>query len=242
MAFLANKEGVSGDHHGNNHYVYWIRAKVFNELPIEVWKYNRQVDQDRVNEIRAFMETSKRVDGMIYLAHLNDKLVCYESNHRRQALKEIANVDGFAYILVDVLEHATHEKIRDEFNRLNKAVSVPEIYVVNEPEIGIEDLTNLVKDFCKNYASHKVNTNHPQRPNFNREIITDEFYRIMKENAIGIEEFTNRLTHVNRQLSLRDRSKLTQKVVEKCEKSGLWLFAWNSKLNVDDFKLNTTQS
>ena len=239
MAFLAKIEGVSGSHHGNNHYVFWIPAKVFNELPIEVWKYNRQVDQDRVNEIRAFMETSKRVDGMIYLAHLNDKLVCYESNHRRQALKEIGNVDGFAYILVDVLEHATHERIRDEFNRLNKAVSVPEIYVVNEPEIGIEDLTNLVKNFCKNYASHKVNTNHPQRPNFNREIITDEFYRIMKENSIGIEEFTNRLTQVNRQLSLRDRSRLAQKVVEKCEKSGLWLFAWNSKLNADDFKTNS---
>jgi hypothetical protein len=32
----------------------------------------------------------------------------------------------------------------------------------------------------------------------------------------------------------RDKSKLAQKVIDKCEKSGLWLFAWSSKLNASE--------
>jgi hypothetical protein len=237
MAFLGKIEGVSGNHHGNNHYVFWIPAKTFNELPIEVWKYNRQADQDRVNEIRAFMETSKRVDGMIYLAHLNDKLVCYESNHRRQALKEIENVDGFAYILVDVLEHATHEKIRDEFNRLNKAVSVPEIYLEEERgPILLEDLMTMTNRFCESFPTHKVSSNHPQRPNFNSYVLMQQFHDIMRDANLTVNAFEERLTQVNRQLSLKDKTKLSKKVIEKCEQSGLWLFAWTNKLNLADFQ------
>jgi hypothetical protein len=31
-----------------------------------------------------------------------------------------------------------------------------------------------------------------------------------------------------------DKSKLSAKVVEKCEKSGLWLFAWSARINEKD--------
>lgn len=234
MAFLTQISCVSGGPHGNDHYVLWIPPKVFNELPIKLWKYNRPPDEDRVNEIRSYMEISKRMDGIVYLAHLDGELVCYESNHRRQALKEIEDVSGMAYVLVDVLEHATHEKIRNEFNRLNKAISVPELYTIDEPEIRIEELRDVVDNFCKNYASCKVNTNHPQRPHFNRDMLTDEFYRVMKENGIGMDTFITRLTELNRRMSMRDKSRLTPKVIEKCQRSGLWLFAWSSKLNTKE--------
>jgi hypothetical protein len=234
MAFLTQLTGVSGGPHGNGHYVLWISPKVFNDLPIKMWKYNRPPDEDRVKEIRAYMETSNRMDGIVYLACLDDELVCYESNHRRQALKQMDDVTNMSHILVDVLENATHEKIRNEFNRLNKAVSVPEIYVVNEPEISVEDLNDLVKSFCKNYAFCKVNTNHPQRPHFNRDMVADEFYRVMKENHIGVDEFVRRLTELNRRMSFRDKAKLTPKIIEKCQRSGLWLFAWSSKLNAKE--------
>ena len=174
------------------------------------------------------------MDGIVYLADLHGDLVCYESNHRRQALKNMKDLTGMSHILVDVLENATHEKIRDEFNRLNKAVSVPEIYIVNEPEIRVEELNDLVKSFCKNYASCKVNTNHPQRPHFNRDMVADEFYRVMKETHIGVDEFVKRLTELNRRMSMRDKSRLTPKIIEKCQRSGLWLFAWSSKLNAKE--------
>jgi hypothetical protein len=37
---------------------------------------------------------------------------------------------------------------------------------------------------------------------------------------------------LNLEMSLRDRKKLSPKVIQKCEESGLWLFAWSSKLEL----------
>jgi hypothetical protein len=79
-----------------------------------------------------------------------------------------------------------------------------------------------------------VNTNHPQRPHFNRDMVADEFYRVMKENHIGVDAFVKRLTELNRRMSFRDKARLTPKIIEKCQRSGLWLFAWSSKLNAKE--------
>jgi hypothetical protein len=64
----------------------------------------------------------------------------------------------------------------------------------------------------------------------------DEFYRVMKENRIGIEELMERLTRLNRGMSQRDRRRLSPKVIAKCEASGLWLFAWSATLNVKELE------
>jgi hypothetical protein len=61
--------------------------------------YNRPPDKDRVAEIHDFMNQSKRMDGMLYVACVNKELVCYESNHRREAL---IGIEGMNPILVDI--------------------------------------------------------------------------------------------------------------------------------------------
>jgi hypothetical protein len=224
------KEKATGGQHGT-HYIYWIPVKVFNSLPIKLWKYNRPPDTDRVHEIHEYMKESKRMDGVIYLASISDDLVCYESNHRREALK---GIDEMAMILVDFLPNATDTILKDEFTRLNKAVSVPELYFSQDPEQLFHDLKVAVDAFCETYKKHKVSTNKPQRPNFNRDIVMDEFYRTIKELHIDVEEFIKRLCQHNRRLMLKDKSGLSQKTIEKCNESGLWLFAWSSKLDAKD--------
>jgi len=220
------KEKASGGLHGS-HYFYWIPVKVFNSLPIKLWRHNRPCDQARVQEIHEYMKKSKRMDGMIYLATLGDELVCYESNHRREALK---GLEDMSPILVDFLPNTTDEILREEFIRLNKAVSVPELYFSQDPEQLFHDLKVAVDDFCETYKKHRVTSNKPQRPNFNRDILMDEFYRVIKELNIDVEEFIKRLCRHNRRLLVKDTPGLSQKVIEKCTESGLWLFAWSSKL------------
>jgi hypothetical protein len=56
----------------------------------------------------------------------------------------------------------------------------------------------------------------------------------MKENQIGIKEFVDRLQLLNTEMAGRDKTNLNEKVIAKCEKSGLWLFAWSSKLNASE--------
>ena len=123
LAFL-NQHG-SIDNQGN-HSVCWIPGDAFNKLPIRRWKYNRPSDEDRVKEIHEYMKISKRVDGIIYLACINNELVCYEANHRREAMK---GIDGLHNVVIDIIWNATDELIKQEFLRLNKAISVPELYL-----------------------------------------------------------------------------------------------------------------
>jgi hypothetical protein len=227
MSILQEHLKTYGGPHGSHH-VYWIPLDVFNRLPIDSWKHNRPPDIQRVEEIRAFMKESKRADGLIYLACIDNKIVCYESNHRREALKSEMPSD-MAHILVDILWNATDEQVKHEFLRLNKAVSVPELYITDEV-VPLEAVRSVVDAFCTNYKSLRSPSAHPQRPNFNRDRLMDEFYRVMKENHIGIDELTERLTRQNREMSQRDRRRLSPKIIAKCEAVGLWLFAWSDKL------------
>jgi alpha-L-fucosidase len=188
---------------------------------------------DRVAEIHAHILASKRGDGIIYLADVGGEVVCYESNHRREALKGVP--DDIAPVLVDLLWNATDEIVKQEFMRLNKAVSVPELYVTEEAVVNADELRVAVKDFCKKYASLKVTSGRPQRPSFNESIITDEFLKVTRDNKISVAEMLVRLDRVNVHLAAKDKKKLSEKIIEKCEKSGLWLFAYDTHLNSKDF-------
>lgn len=214
-----------------DHTVYWMPATIFSQLPIKRWKHNRPPDEPRVAEIREWIQTSKRVDGIIYLACVDNEIVCYESNHRREALKGIA---GLHNILVDMMWNATDDSVKQEFFRLNKAISVPELFTSEQTEIRVEDLLQAVDGFCRNYPALKSNSRHPQRPNFNRDNLLDDVYQIAREGNLGIQEIMNRMQWLNTSLLTRDRSKLSKTVVDKCEKAGLWLFAWKPRLTLSD--------
>lgn len=230
MAYLQQylKENSSVDVQGK-HTAYWMPAHIFGKLPIKRWRHNRPEDPTRIAEIREWITHSKRVDGVIYLACIENELVCYESNHRREALK---GLEGVHNLFVDMLWDATDEDVKQEFLRLNKAVSVPELYVSDEPSVTIAELKQFVDAFCQNYKKHQVPTNRPQRPNFNRDMLTDEFYRVMKERKWNLDELTRNITQLNREMSLRDKSRLSPKILQKCEESGLWLFAWSNKIEL----------
>lgn len=234
MAFLQQYLHDNATHEvQGRHTVYWVPFDIFSKLPIERWQYNRPPDEARVAEIRAWMQTSERVDGMIHLAAIGTKLVCYESNHRREAMKGLTTLHN---VLVDILWDATDEEVKQEFFRLNKAVSVPDLYVTEDQSVQLDELRAAVDAFCANYKALKVASSRPQRPHFSRDMVTDEFYRMLKELKIGVPELMERLTTLNARLRARDKSKLTEKVVAKCEASGLWLFAWSAKLNASELR------
>jgi hypothetical protein len=211
--------------HGS-HQICIIPIDIFNGLPIKKWKHNRPPDKDRVAEIHTYMKESKRVDGLIYLACVDKELVCYESNHRREALVGLTDVQS---ILVDILWDATDDMVKAEFMRLNKAVSVPELYVDDTAIVEVGELIRLRDTFCDRFKTLKVNTGRPNAPNFNSDMVMNEFHRVMKENKMGPTVFWDKLLDLNTRMATRDHSKLSPKIREKCEKSGCWLFA-NSRV------------
>jgi hypothetical protein len=155
MAYLQEylAKNASSDVQGR-HTVYWVPFDVFQKLPIERWQYNRPPDEGRVAEIREWMRTSERVDGIIHLAAIGPKLVCYESNHRREAMEGLTTLHN---VLVDTLWGATDEEVKREFFRLNKAVSVPDLYVTEAPGVQLDELRKAVDAFCENKPKEAEN-------------------------------------------------------------------------------------
>ncbi len=231
---LAESPNVSHQDQGK-HTVYWMTYDEFAELPIKKWKKNRPCREERVEYLRNGILETKRVDGIIYVASIHDELVCYESNHRREALKGLKG-KGIHNILVDILWDSSDEDVEKEFRRLNDAASVPDLYVEPIPTITVEELKPVVDYFCEKFKQHVKGTSRPQRPDFSYNIIDSEFYRVCRELQIKPTELLERTVRLNDQMALRDKSKLSAKIIDKCTKSGLWLFAWSAKLNERDLE------
>ena len=212
--------------------VYAVPMSVFRTLDVRQWKYNRPPDMSRVPEIHKWMKEFNRMDGVLNLAYIqNEGLVCFEANHRRLGLEGLE-----IKVLLDVVWDATHEIVKHEFQRLNKAVSVPDLYIVENDvnlRVQIEDAVALYR---KKYPSHESSSGRPIRPNFNRDKLTDEFTRLQRELHISIPELLERLEKLNEKYKSRDRSKLSTTVQLKCGLSELWLFAWSASIPTNELE------
>lgn len=208
--------------------VYAIPNFKFQQLDVKQWKHNRPADMSRVTEIHNWMAQFNRMDGVINLAYIpGDGLVCFEGNHRRLALKSLPNP---LTVMVDIVWDATNDIVIHEFSRINKAVTVPEIYISGS-DVKVE-VQELVKDFIKTYPKMISTNGKPNRPLFNRDRLSDEIYRVHVELDMSISEIKDRLIKLNEKYSTRDdTSKLTPNTYCKCKNSGLWLFAWSSVLS-----------
>ena len=212
--------------------IYAIPMEKFRSLFVKQWKYNRPPDMTRIPEIHDWMRQFHRMDGVLNLAYIQGEgLVCFEGNHRRLAL------DGLDIpVMTDIVWDATDESVRHEFFRLNKAVSVPELYVSETPATMRVEMEDAVAQFRKKYSSMESTSGKPQRPNYNRDKLMDELMRLQKELVIPVGELMNRLYGLNEAYSNKDKSKLTDKMRQKCENSGLWLFAWSSSIPTKDLQ------
>lgn len=212
--------------------VYAIPMEKFRTLDVKPWKYNRPPDMTRIPEIHGWMKEFGRMDGVLNLAYIQGEgLVCFEGNHRRLAL------DGLDIpVFVDIVWDATHESLAHEFRRLNKSVCVPDLYVAETSATLRLELEDAVAEFRKKYSSMESTSGRPQRPNYNRDRLIDEITRLQKELVVPVGELMSRLYALNEYYAGNDKSKLTEKMRQKCEASGLWLFAWSSSIATKDLQ------
>lgn len=215
---------VSGDHE-----TYVFPIDEFRSLGMRSWKFNRPVDESRISEIREAMDVNAHVDGPLYVAFVRgDGFVHYEGGHRAVALHTTTNVN---HVMVDMLWDVDDTRITEEFKRLNKAISVPTLYVSSERDTDVRvQLEAIVNLYRKQYPTHVSNTGRPQRPNFNRDKLFEDLYRIHKERSLPVDALVDMLDKKNAECANRDSSKLSPKIVEKCKASGLWLFAHDTSL------------
>lgn len=223
---------------GYTHNIYSMLLCEFNRLDVQPWQFNRPPTMNRVPEIHEWMKTSGRMDGVISLAYIQGEgLRCYEGNHRRLALAGL-NPDSMA-VIFEVMWDATNDKVKDEFNRLNKAIAVPQMYVVETSREVRGKIEEIVKAFETMWEDHVSKSKKANRPNFTRDGFKDEIFHAYTELEVPIAELIERIQRVNQKYAAKsdaEKAKLSQAIREKCTKTGLWLFAWSSSLSLNDLQ------
>lgn len=178
----------------NNEKIYVINSVVLNY--IKQWRFNRPPDMNRVEEIKKSIQNDTYVQGIIYIAEINNEFVCYDGNHRREALKTFTGD-----ILVNVLFNTTDKIIEERFKIINSSNPVPELYLddpntTNDIKLSI---VNCVQRLCKNFKEFSSVSSRCKRPNFNRDTLTDYLYSICKNNnlLLSSDELYDTLMKVN---------------------------------------------
>lgn len=230
---------ASMTYESGDHVMYVMNSDDLIELAsdgtLKLWSRNRPVDEARVEEIREYISKTRHVDGTIRLAFIKGEgLVCYESNHRRMAL-----IPGIL-VTVDILWDVTCERLIEEFIHINRAVSVPELYTeIDMDATAKEKIAAYVKDMASfKYKAFVSTSARPNRPQFNRDVLTQEITKLWKDIGCPVDVLLNAIDAVNdayRDEKLgTDHTKIkSTKILEKCSKGGLWLFAFDTSLNKD---------
>jgi len=209
--------------------LYCIDSNTLALLNVKSWKRNRPADEERVKEILANIQDTQRIQGIIYLAHLNSKLVCYDGNHRRLALKRYDY--NMSNVLIHIIWNAPEQTIVKEFNLLNKAVSVPQIYLRNDSSDVV--IVDFVRSMVEQYPSFCSSSKICKTPNFNRDLLTDDITDIVEEYSMyTAEQIVQILSKMNdaykKELYKFRKTSVPETTKAKCAKEGLWLF-WQSR-------------
>lgn len=214
----------------NKEQLYLIESNKLVKETIN-WEYNRPVDDIRVQDLIQYIKEHNYVPGIIYLAEIIDKndnrtIVCYDGNHRREALIKL---DNNMRVLCQLLCNTTNGKIIERFKNLNKAVSVSELYLddINRTKKIKKELEEVVKYFVAKYPKNVSGAKSPNKCNFNKDIFIEKLYKYYKDDKMIVShEIVTALLvlnekYKNKKIKIKRISASTR---ERCDKSGLYLF------------------
>lgn len=161
----------------NKRILYSVRSD-FLVYYTDIWYRNRNPDTDRVFQIMKSIEQEGEPDNRIYLAWIkgvygNYKLLCFDGNHRREALIRLYRMKGFTcWIDLDILMQVEDLDVVKAFRRINMGVSVPDVYIEDmeqETPIPLEKTTvytceQFIEEFRKRWKHVLVDKNKTRSP------------------------------------------------------------------------------
>lgn len=205
------------------------------EYNSEQWKYNRNLNIDKVKEIMNMIKDTKKeiLDTVLHCYYFNGKLIVFDGNHRRESLILLSHEQIYikvcCYIYKDpnLTEKTIDKAITKKFNMINQNTPIPDIYIdilenidqcdklKNKKDI-IEDIFSEYKMLYPNFYS--VNSKC-RRPNFNDTIFKDlcnKFDFDSKEQLIEILKECN-----VKKISSNTKY---ENMLNKCDKYNFYLF------------------
>ena len=222
--------------------VYCIPSKELAGLKDEIkrWSGNRKEIKARVEEIKKYQALTKHVNGTIHFACLEDEgLVCYEGNHRFRALTR-----NCGKVIVDIMWNATQEDVKREFQAINSAQAVSEIYM-EEKENSKKEIENYVESVATDYPQMVGKKNRANRPMFVCDDLKNRIHELYKHfskkqnGGHNILHLVDAISFLNQ--SYVDGTKeldsdLKPKGLQKARESGFLLYCSASPLSVREVR------
>lgn len=217
---------------------------VFDSLKLEEiseqWKYNRNLNTDKIKSIYNTIKDKLILDTVLHFFYVNDngieKLICFDGNHRREALillykKDNFNIKVCCYIYMCKNVNCVDKEIVDKFKIINQMTPIPDIYndiidnlddnkILIDKKNIIEDVYNLYKNRYKSFSSLSSKC---KRPNFNETIFKDLCNTFTFSNK---EELLSYLEQYNIEKKKKIyNSNLSEKTIAKCETQKFYIFS-----------------
>lgn len=216
-----------------NHKVYLIDYNKIAPL-CKKWSRNRDPDNLRVSEMYKYYINNGFIPNTIFLAELDEGLVCYDGNHRREMYNLVVKNIGYTKeipCIVDVMFNSNLDNIYMAFENINKSVQVPVLYFDETNSFTIKnDILNLVRKYVIKYNRYLSASNRYLSPNFNIDAFSDNLYEIYTyfdgtKNMKEIEEALDILNEEYKNERLcRPHECYNTYAINKCKKYGLYLF------------------
>lgn len=227
MDVLLNSIGTQLIKQGR-HVTYLVDWNVLKPI-VKKWSRNRDPDMLRVQDLLVHVSNGGYFPPHLHLAELDGEgLVCYDGNHRREALNSIVNPPK---VIIDVMTRASQEDVYRAFESINKSVQVPALYLDDNISHNIKDnLLCIVRKYESKYKQHVSSSARCHAPQFNRDRFVENLYNIWSalEGRMSLEQLEMSLEYLNHLYSqgrvCKQHSKYRDNIIQKCKESGLWLF------------------
>lgn len=219
----------------------WISIVKSSDLEewTQTWKYNRDINIDKVKEIVEIYKSKKFMDSLLYFFYNKNKnkYICIDGCHRLNALILLAKTTNTNIkVLCYIYNNFTKKEIVDKFNDINKSTPIPELYFeyANTKDECVKDKCQII---AKVFNEYKIKYNafyslsqSPNRPNFNETMFYNLCNSFNDNTLCDYELLKNELQQLNiknKNISKNNSKILSKKQLEKCEKESFFLFAVN---------------
>lgn len=237
---------------------YVLPLFILKELGITRWSRQRPPSPERVEEIAIWICEHQDVVGVISLAwHPTERLVCYDGQHRFQALIQQVETHACASqthpspmdmtVLVEIMWDTTELAIMAAFQTINRAVPVSELYT--DPHDVLHSVKGEIADYvtglATTYKPFLSTSAKPCRPNFNRDALGEALYHLWRDElheAVPFQRIIAGLTRLNEMYDKdehsvpRIRTAKFHGIHKKCSAHQFWLMAETGHLPVDGLK------
>jgi hypothetical protein len=160
--------------HGN-HVLYYIPIDVLIKICENITSFQRQIDEDHVEEIIEYYKTNHMLCGALSLCFLNEKYYIVDGQHRFVAMRRIKDEEPDYSFFCHVYTCKTEEDMFKLFSQINscKPLELASSRVEAETIRHVSEyFKTRFSKYCKYYKSGKEAC--PRQPNINMDRLIDE--------------------------------------------------------------------